>query len=194
MFVTESLGAATRTVLENARTLIVWLVRARGGCCMHACYMRVATSLLHRSVRSRARAGCAPPTERSNNQPQAALGLYYGHVGGDGSLGEPWDSWSWLQARTHACISYAQTHASMHFQALQLLLLAHSLTARVSRPSLLSDMLHQLHAGRGLCRVCRWRILVRPRPQGGRGQINRCWRGAQGRALETHARVDCAWR
>lgn len=28
---------------------------------------------------------------------QAALALYYTHVGG-GSIGEPWDQWSWLQA------------------------------------------------------------------------------------------------
>ncbi|KAF6257076.1 hypothetical protein COO60DRAFT_1626921 [Scenedesmus sp. NREL 46B-D3] len=56
MYVTEQVGAAARTVLENARTVLVWL---------------------------------------------AALGLYYMHVGGgDGgvSIGEAWDSWSWLQA------------------------------------------------------------------------------------------------
>jgi len=28
---------------------------------------------------------------------QAALALYYTHVGG-GKVGEPWDQWSWLQA------------------------------------------------------------------------------------------------
>lgn len=28
---------------------------------------------------------------------QAALALYYTHVGG-GTIGEPWDNWSWLQA------------------------------------------------------------------------------------------------
>jgi hypothetical protein len=28
---------------------------------------------------------------------QAALALYYTHVGG-GTVGEPWDQWSWLQA------------------------------------------------------------------------------------------------
>ena len=28
---------------------------------------------------------------------QAALTLYYTHVGG-GKIGEPWDNWSWLQA------------------------------------------------------------------------------------------------
>ncbi|WIA18798.1 hypothetical protein OEZ85_003481 [Tetradesmus obliquus] len=54
MSVTEQVGAAARTVLENARTLLVWL---------------------------------------------AGLGLFYLHIGSGGvSLGEAWDSWSWLQA------------------------------------------------------------------------------------------------
>jgi cobalamin synthase len=133
MYVTEQVGAAARTVLENARTLLVWLVSKvqhapENGMLSSADTSEASAVIwIHLTagmcllVYCAVRFACVQALLLLLVLPlllQAALGLYYMHVGESGgaggqgvTIGEAWDSWSWLQV--------GRQPTSQHFLSVQ---------------------------------------------------------------------------